>query len=283
MKNKILGVLLLTGLCLFIFYSSHSDMQTLTDINNPKEKPFVIVIPSYNNKEWCTRNLESVFSQEYSNFRLIYIDDASSDSTYDLVKEYTEKSGQIERVTLIHNKTRLGALANYYHAIWSCDPREIIVELDGDDWLANSQVLATLNKAYQNPDVWVTYGQFIVYPEGGIGWVSEVPQNIVSRNAFREYRWLTTHLRTYYAALFQKIEKQDFLLDGEFFSMAGDLARMFPIIEMAGRHSHCISDILYVYNIATSINDHVKDPVKQERIGVIIRGKKRYHPIDKLW
>ena len=249
------------------------------DVNNPKEKAFVIVTPSYNNKEWCKRNLESILSQEYSNYRLIYIDDASTDGTGALAREYIEQCKQSERTLFIQNKESIGALANFYQAIAQCDPREIVVEVDGDDWLANTQILAYLNEVYQDPEVWVTYGQFVLYPTGQQGWAATVPQNIYKR----KYRWLTTHLRTYYAGLFHKIKKQDLIYAGDFFSMSGDLARMFPIVEMAGSHSRYISEVLYVYNIASPLNDHTKNRKLQENLEMIIRTKKRYQAIQNPW
>jgi len=42
--------------------------------------------------------------------------------------------------------------------------------------------------------------------------------------------------------------------------MAGDLAYMWPIVEMAGNHSRFISEVLYVYNVVTPLNDIKKIP-----------------------
>ncbi len=268
-------------LLLFYFVSPKRNFQV--DVNNPQEKAFVVVIPSYNNKDWYQRNLDSVFNQKYSNYRVIFIDDASPDGTGVLAKEYIQEKGQQFRTTLIQNQTRMGALANNYQAIMSCNPQEIIVEVDGDDWFYCDQILAYLNKMYSDPDVWVTYGQFVYYPGDVIGWVQEIPETVIQTNTYRQHRWLTTHLRTFYAGLFHKIKKEDLLLDGEFFSMAGDLAHMFPIIEMAGPHSRFIPDVLYVYNVATEMNDHIKDAGLQDKLGMIIRWRVRYWPVDKPW
>jgi len=42
------------------------------------EKSMVVIIPSYNNESYCEKNLTSVFSQQYENYRVIYIDDCSN-------------------------------------------------------------------------------------------------------------------------------------------------------------------------------------------------------------
>ena len=52
------------------------------------ERSIVVCIPSFNNEAFCRECLESVFIQDYENFRVIYIDDASTDSTNKYVYEF---------------------------------------------------------------------------------------------------------------------------------------------------------------------------------------------------
>lgn len=55
--------------------------------------PFCLVIPSYNNAEsrLYMRNLDSIFMQDYSNYHVVYIDDASPDKTGEYVNKYIEE------------------------------------------------------------------------------------------------------------------------------------------------------------------------------------------------
>ena len=64
---------------------------------NKSEKAIVVVIPSYDNCEYYKQNLDSVFAQNYHNFRVIYVDDASPDQTGPLVKQYIKEKGQEDR------------------------------------------------------------------------------------------------------------------------------------------------------------------------------------------
>lgn len=244
------------------------------------EKSITIIIPSYNNKDWYRRNLDSVLMQDYQCFRVIYIDDASTDGTGDLVKEYLRENDLEHRVTLIQNQQRVGALANIYRGVWMCAPTDIIATVDGDDWFYNERVLQRLNKAYSDPNVWMTYGQFVEFPSGNIGGASKLPEEVIPKNAFREYDWVTTHLRTFYAGLFQKIRKEDLLYGLDFFPVTWDLAFMFPLLEMSGTHSCFIPEILYVYNIATPLNDRKLHLNLQIYLDSVIRAKNRYLPID---
>ena len=45
-----------------------------------------IVIPSYNQAKYIAYNLDSILSQTYSNFEVIFIDDGSKDNTAKIFK-----------------------------------------------------------------------------------------------------------------------------------------------------------------------------------------------------
>ncbi len=80
--------------------------------------------------------------------------------------------------TLINNKNRAGALANLYRMIHSCQDKEIIATLDGDDWLANDDVLKLLNKTYRSGEIWFTHGTLKEYPWGHVAWSEAIPERI---------------------------------------------------------------------------------------------------------
>jgi len=247
----------------------------IQNVNQLGDKKFVIVIPSYNNEKWCIDNITSTINQNYDKYRVIFTDDCSSDSTFEKVSEVIRNSN---KYTLIKNEERLGALANLYNMIHSCNDDEIILTLDGDDWLANPNVLNTLNSVYSQ-DVWMTYGQYQNYPDNGIGVAKEYPHHIIESNRFRSHEWGASHLRTFYAWLFKKINKQDLLYNNKFMSMAWDMAMMLPMLEMSGLHSKFIPDILYRYNLDNPINDHKVDGRLQQSLDRYVRGLSIYNRI----
>jgi glycosyltransferase involved in cell wall biosynthesis len=118
---------------------------------NTGMKPMVILIPSYNNRPWYEQNLESVCVQKYDNFRAIYVDDGSSDQTGPLVEQFLADHAVGHRIQLIRNPVRVGALENLYRCIHTCEDQEIVILLDGDDWLAHRRVLQTLDAVYADP------------------------------------------------------------------------------------------------------------------------------------
>ncbi len=243
-----------------------------------EQKPMVVVIPSYNNAEWYQRNLDSVCFQNYDRYRIIYIDDCSPDGTADLVQAYIDKHNLHDKITFMRNQTNCGAMANHYKAVWMCQDNEIVVHLDGDDWLKHNDVLARVNQEYQNPDVWLTYGQFERFPDGKKGYCRPVPIAVQQRNAFRECDWFTSHLRTFYAGLFKQIALKDFVHNGNYFRITCDMAMFFPLLELAGSHMRCIDDILYVYNEQTNLNDYKRDLLSQLHCDKVIRSRAKYCP-----
>ena len=246
-------------------------------------KSFAVVIPSFNNAQWCRQNLESVLNQEYPLFRVIYVDDASTDDTPCLVAEYLAESPEAHRVVFHRNEMRVGPLSNTDKAIRSCDPNEVIVLVDGDDLLAHRQVLTRLNTIYQDPDVWLTWGQFTRFPPGREGFCSPIPSEVVGANAFRDYTFVSSHLRTFYAALYQRIRLVDVKdIDGQFFMIAGDVAQMFALHEMAGPHGRFVAEVLYKYNRENPLNDDKLDRAGQVHAELRIRRKARYGRLSQL-
>jgi glycosyltransferase involved in cell wall biosynthesis len=246
------------------------------------QKSMVIIIPSYNNIAWYEGNLNSACFQEYDNYRIIYIDDASTDGTGDAVQAYIEQHQLADRVTFIRNTTNKGALANIYYAVLSCNNTDIIVLLDGDDRLMHNRVLQIVNEAYAD-EVWLTYGQFQGDPDGVMGCCAPMPAHVIASNSFRRHAWVTSHLRTFYAKLFKNIKAEDMIADNEFMRVAWDLAFMIPMLEMAGERIRFIPDVLYLYNKRNPISDFRINLVKQEQYERMIRSKPMYTRIDHLF
>ncbi|BDC34772.1 hypothetical protein Noda2021_07300 [Candidatus Dependentiae bacterium Noda2021] len=253
-----------------------------TACDGSNQKPFVVIIPSYNNIAYCEKNIRSVFGQEYENYRVIYVDDCSTDGTGQRVEELVKELGQQHRFMIVHNKTRRGAMANWVMAVWLCDAHEVVVSLDGDDWFAHERVLTYLDSVYQDPNVWMTYGQFIIDGSNQVGWCREIPQDIIAHNQFRDYAWVTSHLRSFYAGLFHGIPKEDFMAQGQFYPSAADLAIMYPLLERAGTHSRFVPEILYVYNRSNPLNDERVDYSLQTNVGLYIRAQKKHAPVERF-
>lgn len=247
-----------------------------------KERPIVVCIPSFNNENYCEKCLKSVFSQDYSNFRLIYIDDASTDRTYEKVKAFISKNGYEDKAIVLSNKENMTMLYNHYTMAYMCHKEEIIVSLDGDDWFSTDDALARVNRAYSDPDVWVTYGQF---KEVGSKYEHKprpMYKHKLQPHIIRKMPFMFMQPRTYYAGLFQKIPTEYLLDDGKFYQTAGDVAIMLFLIDMARAHTYFIPEVIYSYNNENPINDFKVDRRNQLRIENLINTTPPLNALDSF-
>lgn len=246
------------------------------------EKKFVIVIPSYRNAKWAEKNIMSAVGQKYSNFKIIYTDDASPDGTADIIENLINKY-KLNNVTLIRNAERKGALHNLYDMIWSLEISSIVVTVDGDDWLAHSNVLNRLNKEYQDINCWMSWGQYLDSEHMTPGCSLPFEQHIIDTNSYRKVSWRCSHLRTFYAGLFQKIKKEDLMHNGRYLNSAWDCAFNFPQLEMCAGKFKYIDEPLYIYNNSNPISDFRIHQQEQASFDRLIRNKKPYQRLDKLF
>lgn len=275
------------GACLIpivLIFVSPRDKKPHRVSKTRAEKAFVIIVPSYNNSAYCQQNILSILHQQYENYRVIFIDDASTDDTYDKVKALVDRSPIKDKVLMIQNTENKGSLKNLYQAIHSCNDQEIVVRVDGDDQLAQPFVLKKLNKVYADPSIWMTYGNYLDYPtyKQKPQLCQKFPKSVLRTHRFRQYKWVTAHLHTFYAGLFKKISPKHLSRDGEFFPVAGDVAFILPMLEMAAGHFHFIEEVLYLYNRTNPLSDHIKHRlVLQNSYDRYVRSLPSYQPLEQ--
>lgn len=85
-------------------------------INSRKENrlPLVsVIIPSFNGAEFIKETIDSVLNQSFQNFEMIITDDASTDHTKEIIRDYRTDS----RISFFQNNERLGIGGNWNHGI----------------------------------------------------------------------------------------------------------------------------------------------------------------------
>lgn len=274
---------------IFLFISVHNLLCI-------EEKKIVIISCCYNAAPTIQKTLDSIFLQEYNNFRVVLVNDASTDETKTLIDSYLEtiqKTNRTSPCQVQHNTIRQRKLANLYTALHACDPDEIVFLLDGDDWLSNNQVLARINQYYDDPSIWMTFGNYQNYPahitkKWGVAeksYCSKVPDNIIDQLLYRKKPFVYMHPRTFYAWLFHQVRLADLITEristfaGDFFPACNDLAMFFPMVELAGTHVQFINEILYIRNVESNFVGFKVDSLLQRQAAYEIRRKKSYQPL----
>jgi glycosyltransferase involved in cell wall biosynthesis len=236
----------------------------------------IIVTTLYNAENYIERCLGSLMSQRFKDFKCYITDDLSTDNSVKIVKKTIQDD---DRFILIENQTKMYQPGNYDQVIRNnvnIDDNEIIVEVDGDDWLPDPNTLTRINDVYSDQNVWIANGSF-KYHDGRLGFSSR-QQNLEN---LRNVRFTASHIRTWRAFLWRKIKQEDLKdEDGVYWKVTGDLSFMYPMLEMSGEeHYRFMNEINYVYNESNPINDHKVDLSLVTTIANKIRTKEKYNKL----
>ncbi len=182
-----------------------------------------------------------------------------------------------------HNSRPLGGTANTVRAFRAAPPESVVVELNGDDRLADRYVLRFLNKVYADEEVWCTYNTKKHSNRRSV-LSRPIPQHVIDTNTFREATWESSHPRTFRASLFSHI-RDETLIDpetGEYWARADDQAYFLAMLELAGGHSRHLYRISYVYSRradsdgVTGQEEFPSDCARRIRLG------SKYRPLKAL-
>jgi FkbM family methyltransferase len=261
------------------------------EVLQPAMAPFnqiYIVTPVYNAESYIGRCIDSVAQQDYQYYKMIIIDDASTDSTVAAIEEKIKLLPKDVRnkFVLYKNKVNLGAVCNQVTTIMSdCLEQDgIVMLLDGDDWLVNNPGIFNKYNTLYNQGAEFTYGSCWSVVDGIPLVAQEYPPDVKVSRSYRQYKfnWNMpyTHLRTFRGRAFHKhVDENGFIAfkdtGGNWLKAGGDTAVFYAMIEQADPNNVvCVSDIVYNYNDANPINDYKVNSDEQTRTANMILGSK---------
>lgn len=255
-----------------------------------KEKQIVVITPFYNCENYIARCIESIAAQDYENYEVILIDDASTDNTVkNAVSMLESLPDEIqEKFTLIVNTENQGAVKNQIDNIRNItNPEAIVMLIDGDDSLINdNSIFSYYNEIYEDAEF--TYGSCWSMVDN-IPLISQpYPEEVKASKTYRSHHfsWIMpyTHLRTFKRFLLDGIEDSSFQDDeGKWFKAGGDGSVFYSLIENADpKKIKCLQEIVYNYNDTNPINDYKINGEEQNRNARKIIGKMSNIPKKKI-
>lgn len=114
-----------------------------------------IVMPFYNCEKYLDEALQSVVSQTFTDFECILINDASTDNSDDVVRNYLKD----QRIVYIKNDKNLSHVKNYNKGILLAKA-PVIARMDGDDVMDVQRLEKQYNFLQENPE-YSLVGSFI--------------------------------------------------------------------------------------------------------------------------
>lgn len=236
----------------------------------------IILTTAYNCENYIEKCISTIMTQKHNDFKCFITDDLSTDGTVNKIKSLIQND---PRFILIENTKKMYQPGNYDQVIrgeYGVDDNDICIEVDGDDWLPDSEVFNRIEKIYSDNKVWLANGCF-KYHDGRMGFAA--PHSDFEGIRYKPFT--LSHIRTWKAFLWKNIKVEDLKDEnGKYWDVAGDLAFMFPMVEMSGiEHYRFMHDINYVYNEENPLNDHKLHLWRVQHVNSIIRN---YKPYEKL-
>lgn len=244
------------------------------------ERHMVIVTAVRNQEKYIRHNIISVQNQRYTNYTHVIINDQSTDNTD---KEITNQINEIQNdmtngreknIRYIKNDVRKYALENQLNQIakFSKDPEDIIILLDGDDWLQyDPDILTYINDEYDFHNYRMTYGSSYGFGSGLYYMAQSYPSWIHQTKEYRHYlfEWKIpmTHLRTFKNELISKIPQKYFLCEdkneqysmykNKVYTIQSDVQMMLPMLELCDeKEIGVINKLTMIYNDQNELNDY---------------------------
>lgn len=258
--------------------SYHSSKSITLRRRNMK---FHIITAMYNVEDWIDENINILKDQSYTNFQAILVDDRSSDDTINLVRAAIQGD---DRFRLIVNQEKKFKARNVVEAIEAANPddEDVIVMVDGDDRLANKDVLKKLEAVYRKNGCWMTYGSFCDSQGIRFNRCGPYKKHVIKNNRYRHTCWLGFHLKTFKFNLWTKLNMDIFQVtnseirwalvralsrlqfrrwyhwknitaeilhdaSGKFIRRVDDKAFSFPMLEMSGDRACFVDEVLYLF------------------------------------
>lgn len=207
-----------------------------------------------NASEWIGECLLSVISQTDSNWRCIVTDDASTDNTWNIIKQYEREIPQ--QIQTRRESMRRWKAFNFHNALSEINNNDVIVELDGDDRLSHEFVVSELRVLHRRYDlIWTQHnanlGPFLDWHN----WPSTpIPEEWTRRYPHRSAIWTKAfhpgHLRTFKRFLYNYVDVSDLQYEGKWLKCTFDAAYYTALIEITNPcYRYFYDRVCAIYNI----------------------------------
>ena len=244
------------------------------------EKRIVVISPFWNAEKFIAQNILSVAQQDYDNYIHLLIDDCSEDNSYNVAVETLKvlPDNLREKFLLKRNTENMGAIFNQLDTIKKLNDDDIVVLLDGDDWLVNNNTIFNHynNLYHQGHDF--TYGSMMSVIQNIPLIAQEYPKTVIKNKSYRQHKFNWgipyTHLRTFSKKLANNIDESKFKRDGDWMRAGADNPLFYELIERS-ENPLAVKEIVCYYNDAHEYNDYkIRGEEQNENAGITKRKDK---------
>ncbi|MDF2833592.1 glycosyltransferase [Chryseobacterium indoltheticum] len=140
---------------------------------------FLIIIPAHNEENNLPFTLDSLQQQSFKDFKVVVVNDGSTDKTSKVIKKYTDQDSRFETINLEKSLHQPGSkvVAAFKKGLQTQDLNQfdIICKFDSDIILAENYLQTVADSFIKNPDYGLVGG--LLYVEKNGEWVYEGNSN----------------------------------------------------------------------------------------------------------
>ena len=216
------------------------------------ETNFVFITSSYNQSKFIKGSLDSIKAQKYprNKFRIIYIDDASTDSTFNICKTFKAENTDIN-MQIIKNKKNMGPAYSRHAGYHRCKDNEVCVFLDGDDSLVGDNVLGVISHVYKTHNVDATFGSYVQGEKWQFNhWIKYDRKTWRGKDAN-----FFPHLRTVKASVCKRVPERYLKCNKRWFRFMTDSALFMAVCELCNNNYAFVPNLLVDYSEENSMTN----------------------------
>lgn len=132
--------------CVFVGYF----FKNTANVVPKPEKPVVsVLLPTYNREDVVRTAIESILNQSFTNFEFIIVDDGSTDSTSDIIKEYAKKD---KRIVYVKNEKNSGIVTSLNRGL-DIARGKYIARMDDDDASHRGRLERQVQAMEEHPEI----------------------------------------------------------------------------------------------------------------------------------
>lgn len=216
---------------------------------------FSIILPIYRVERYLAECIESVLSQDFTDYELILVDDGSPDNCPAICDEY---AGKYEKVKVIHQPNSGQAAAR--NKGLSIAKGEYIVFIDSDDYLSATTALSQIDNALNGyPDVLI-YGYKKFFESSGTFGPDECKFPVGAENvAPSDFLMQLIKADSYTGTAWAKVLRKQLLIDNNISFKKGmiseDIDWFFQVMLNAKSYK-ALNKALYVYRMRPDSISH---------------------------
>ncbi len=146
------------------------------------------LLPVFNAEKTIKRAIQSILDQDYKEFKLIIIENGSTDDTYKIVKKLKDNDVRI-RLFKLENASLTNALCFGVKNI----KEDLILRIDADDVCASNRLRKTIKYMTENPQVDISYTDFedvyknkskLITPPNQITYNNIIFKNLIAHSTY---------------------------------------------------------------------------------------------------